>query len=174
MFRRGPSDGRGTRPRLYSEETAPRRPAFGVSVLGPAEIQRGRPGFNLAEAFVAVPGVQVDNRYNYALGERISVRGFGARAQFGVRGVRVLIDGIPATMPDGQTTLNHVDVASLGRAEVVRGPASAIYGNASGGVLQLETEPPAAVPIAQRFRVVGGSDDLRRVQSTTSGASHAG
>ena len=150
------------------------RAPFAISVLGPAQLQRARPGFNLAEALVAVPGVQVDNRYNYALGERISVRGFGARAQFGVRGVRVLVDGIPATMPDGQTTLNHVDVASLGRAEVVRGPAAAIYGNASGGVLQLETEAAPDVPLAQRFRAVGGEDGLRRLQSTTAGRSTLG
>lgn len=150
------------------------RAPFAISVLGTAELQRARPGFNLAESLVAVPGVQVDNRYNYALGERISVRGFGARAQFGVRGVRVLVDGIPATMPDGQTTLNHVDVASLGRAEVVRGPAAAIYGNASGGVLQLETEPAPSAPLSQRFRVLGGGDGLRRLQSTTAGRSTAG
>jgi len=150
------------------------RAPFAISVLGAAELQRGRPGFNLAEALVAVPGVQVENRYNYALGERISVRGFGARAQFGVRGVRVLVDGIPATMPDGQTTLNHVDVSSLGRAEVVRGPSAAIYGNASGGVLQLETEAPPDVPLAQRFRATGGADGLLRLQSTTAGRSAVG
>jgi iron complex outermembrane receptor protein len=145
------------------------RAPYAVSAVGAAELQRARPGFNLAEGLVGVPGVQVDNRYNYALGERISIRGFGARAQFGVRGVRVLIDGIPATMPDGQTTLNHVDVASLGRAEVIRGPASAIYGNASGGVLQFESEAPPKTPISERARVVGGSDGLGRVQSTTAG-----
>lgn len=150
------------------------RAPYAVSVLGSAELQGGRPGFNLAEALVAVPGVQVDNRYNYALGERISVRGFGARAQFGVRGVRVLIDGIPATMPDGQTTLNHVDVAELGRAEIVRGPASAIYGNASGGVLQLESELPPPVPVAGRVRLLSGDDGLRRVQGTAAGQVETG
>jgi iron complex outermembrane receptor protein len=145
------------------------RVPYAVSAVGEAELQRGRPGFNLAEGLVAVPGVQVDNRFNFALGERISIRGFGARAQFGVRGVRVLIDGIPATMPDGQTTLNHVDVASLGRAEVIRGPASAIYGNASGGVLQFESEAPPDQPIEQRARALAGSDGLARFQSTTAG-----
>jgi iron complex outermembrane receptor protein len=150
------------------------RAPYAVTVLGGTELQGGRPGFNLAEALVAVPGVQVDNRYNYALGERISVRGFGARAQFGVRGVRVLIDGIPATMPDGQTTLNHVDVAELGRAEIVRGPASAIYGNASGGVLQLESEVPPPVPVAGRLRATGGGDGLRRLQGTVGGQQESG
>ena len=96
--------------------------------------------------------MQVDNRFNYALGERISIRGFGARAQFGVRGVKVLVDGIPATFPDGQTALNHVDLSLLSRAEVIRGPASAIYGNTAGGVIQLETEePPAGAARARRW-----------------------
>jgi len=145
------------------------RAPYAVTALGVRDIQGGRPGFNLAEAMVSVPGVQVDNRFNYALGERISVRGFGARAQFGVRGVRLLVDGIPATLPDGQSTLNHVDVAALGRAEVVRGPASAMYGNASGGVLQLESEPAPDATIEERIRVSGGSDGLSRLQSTTAG-----
>jgi iron complex outermembrane receptor protein len=145
------------------------RAPYAVSALGLREIQAGRPGMNLAEALVAVPGVQVDNRYNYALGERISVRGFGARAQFGVRGVRVLVDGIPATLPDGQTTLNHVDVASLGRIEAVRGPASAIYGNASGGVLQLETAVPPDARLEQRVRFTAGEGGLTRLQSQTGG-----
>lgn len=150
------------------------RAPYAMSVLGATELQSARPGFNLADGLVAVPGVQVDNRYNYALGERISVRGFGARAQFGVRGVRVLIDGIPATMPDGQTTLNHVDIAELGRAEIVRGPASAIYGNASGGVLQLESETPPPVPVSGRVRALTGSDGLRRVQGTAGGQVETG
>jgi iron complex outermembrane recepter protein len=83
---------------------------------------------------------------------RISVRGFGARAQFGVRGVRVLVDGIPATLPDGQTALSHVDLSTVRRAEVVRGPASALYGNTAGGVIQLETERPPEVRLGQEGR----------------------
>jgi iron complex outermembrane receptor protein len=145
------------------------RAPYAVTALGLRDIQSGRPGLNLAEALVAVPGVQVDNRFNYAIGERISVRGFGARAQFGVRGVRVLLDGIPATLPDGQTTLNHVDIATLGRMEVVRGPASAIYGNASGGVLQLESAVPPDARFEQRVRMTGGEDGLTRLQSQTGG-----
>lgn len=144
---------------------------FAVAAVGAAQARRARPGFALDEALRGVPGVQVDNRYNYALGERISIRGFGARAQFGVRGVKVLVDGIPATLPDGQTTLNHVDLASLGRVEVMRGPASALYGNAAGGVIRLETAPPPAVPVRQEIRVLGGQHGLRRLESTTSGRS---
>ncbi|MEX2152949.1 MAG: TonB-dependent receptor [Gemmatimonadaceae bacterium] len=116
------------------------RVPFAVGVTTRDEIQRGKPGFALDEALAGIAGVQVDNRFNYALGERISIRGFGARAQFGVRGVRVILDGIPMTLADGQTSMNNVDVATLARAEVIRGPASALHGNASGGVIQLTSD----------------------------------
>lgn len=149
------------------------RAPFPVSVVREAEIRRARPGLALTDALSAIPGVQVDNRFNYALGERISVRGLGARAQFGVRGVRVLVDGIPATLPDGQTTLNHVDPAALGRVEVIRGPASALYGNASGGVIRLTTAPPPLAPLASEHRVLAGSNGLLRVESSVGGRSGA-
>jgi iron complex outermembrane recepter protein len=145
------------------------RAPYAVATRNEREVQTGRPGLALDEALLTVPGVQVDNRFNYALGERISIRGFGARAQFGVRGVRVIVDGIPATFPDGQTALNNVDLSSLGRVEVIRGPASAIYGNAAGGVIQLETEASPPVPIRQDFSVIGGEDGLLRTQSKTGG-----
>jgi iron complex outermembrane receptor protein len=145
------------------------RAPFPVSVVQEAEIRQARPALALTDALAAVPGVQVDNRFNYALGERISVRGLGARAQFGVRGVRVLVDGIPATLPDGQTTLNHVDPAALGRVEVVRGPASALYGNASGGVIRLTTAPPPQAPLASEHRVLAGSHGLLRMETSAGG-----
>ena len=145
------------------------RAPFPVSVVQEAEIRRARPGLALTDALSAVPGVQVDNRFNYALGERISVRGQSARAQFGVRGIRVLVDGIPATLPDGQTTLNHVDPSALGRAEVIRGPASALYGNASGGVIRLSTAPPPGVPLASEHRALAGSHGLLRLETSAGG-----
>lgn len=134
------------------------------------EIRAGRAGLALDEALRAVPGVQVDNRFNYAVGERISIRGFGARSQFGVRGIRVVVDGIPATLPDGQTNLNNIDLGSLGRVEVIRGPAAALYGNASGGVLYFESEPAARERAALRARVTAGPGG-RRSQATASGTS---
>src|SRR5262249_26331652 len=124
------------------------RAPYAVGVATRDQIQRGKPGFALDEALSGIPGVQVDNRFNYALGERISVRGFGRGSQFGVRGVRVLLDGIPMTLADGQTSLSNVDVSQLARAEVLRGPASAMYGNASGGVIQLQSD--AASDISDR------------------------
>jgi iron complex outermembrane receptor protein len=149
------------------------RAPFAVSVHEGAELRRGRPGLALDQALRAIPGVQVDNRYNFALGERISIRGFGARSQFGVRGIRVMVDGIPATFPDGQTSLSHLDLGLLQRAEVIRGPAAALYGNTAGGVIQLESRDAASRPLAQEAEMVTGSDGLLRLRSTTSGRSGA-
>jgi iron complex outermembrane receptor protein len=142
---------------------------YPVSVVGESDLRIGKAGMFLEEALQALPGVQVQNRFNYAVGERVTIRGFGSRAQFGVRGINVVVDGIPATLADGQSTLDHVDIASLGRVEALRGPASAIYGNASGGVLRFESEMPATVPAREELTAVGGSHGLRRLQSTTSG-----
>ena len=142
---------------------------FAISIRDQVDLQLGNTGLSLEEALQGLPGVQVQNRYNYAVGERISIRGFGARAGFGVRGIKVIVDGIPATMADGQSTLDHVDIGSLGRAEVLRGPASALYGNGSGGVLSLHTAEPPDVPIQQVVKGIIGSNGLTRLESNTSG-----
>lgn len=143
--------------------------AYPVSVVGGDDLRTGKTGMFLEEALEGLPGIQVQNRYNYAVGERVTIRGFGARAQFGVRGIHAVVDGVPATLPDGQSTLDHVNIASLGRVEALRGPAAALYGNAAGGVLRFETEIPAAAPLRQEVDVVAGEDGLLRLQSTTSG-----
>lgn len=155
--------------RVLGPAVVPLVAPFAVSAVGVAEIRAARPALSLGDALRAVPGVQVDDRYNFALGERISVRGFGARSQFGVRGVRVLVDGIPATLPDGQTALSHVDPAALGRAEVIRGPASALYGNASGGVIRFTSPPAPDAPLASEHRALAGAHGLRRVESGVGG-----
>jgi iron complex outermembrane receptor protein len=142
---------------------------FAVSVIGESDLRTGKSGMFMDEALQGLAGVQVQNRFNYAVGERVTIRGFGSRAQFGVRGINVTVDGIPATLADGQSTLDHVDIGSLGRVEALRGPASAIYGNASGGVLRLETEMSAQTPLREEVTAVGGSFGLFRLQSTTTG-----
>ena len=144
---------------------------FAVEALWRDAAERARPSLGIDEAFRGVAGIQVDNRYNFALGERVSVRGFGARSQFGVRGVKVIVDGIPATLPDGQSSLNHVDPGAIDRVELVRGPASALWGNAAGGVLLLETAPPTRSPMRAAAEVVSGADGLLRLAATTE---HAG
>jgi iron complex outermembrane receptor protein len=113
-----------------------------ATLLDSARTQRAGAGFSLEGPLRGVPGLQLDDRHNQALGERLSIRGFGARASFGVRGVHVRVDDVPATMADGQTTLNHVDPAAIAAAEVVRGPAAAFLGNAAGGALLLRTGAP--------------------------------
>lgn len=155
--------------RVLGTPIAVGRSAYPISVAGRSELRDGKTGMYLEEALRALPGVQVQNRFNYAVGERVTIRGFGARAQFGVRSINVVVDGIPATLPDGQSTLDHVDIASLGRVEALRGPASALYGNASGGVLRFRTEVPTQAPLRQEATAVGGSQGLLRLQSTTSG-----
>ena len=103
-------------------------------------IQSGQLQVNLSESLLTVPGVSAQNRQNYAQDLQLSVRGFGARSSFGVRGVRLYSDGIPGTMPDGQGQFSQFDLSSADRIEVLRGPFSALYGNSSGGVISIFTE----------------------------------
>lgn len=108
------------------------------------QIRDGQLQVNLSESLVVVPGVNAQNRQNYAQDLQLSVRGFGARSTFGVRGVRLYADGIPGTMPDGQGQYSNFDLGSADRIEVLRGPFSALYGNSSGGVISIFTRdaPP--------------------------------
>jgi len=142
---------------------------YALSVRTTAQLPAGTAALALDDAFRAIPGVQIDNRFNFALGERISVRGAGARAQFGVRGVRVLVDGIPATLPDGQTVLGHVDLAAVARIEALRGPVASLYGNASGGAILIETTTPPTVPIEATASATAGASGLRRARATVGG-----
>ncbi|WP_222564494.1 TonB-dependent receptor family protein [Novilysobacter antarcticus] len=127
-----------------------------IDVLESDAIHRARPAIDLSESLGRIPGVVARNRQNDAQDLQISIRGFGARATFGVRGVRLYTDGIPATMPDGQGQVSHFPIASAERIEVLRGPFSALYGNASGGVISLFTAAAPAEPTASAGLVVGG------------------
>src|SRR3990170_2781104 len=110
------------------------------------EIREGRPQVNLSESLGRVPGIVVQNRQNYAQDLQISSRGFGARATFGVRGIRLIADGVPATMPDGQGQAATFALGSAERIEVLRGPFSSMYGNASGGVIRVQTQDGPPTP----------------------------
>lgn len=119
-----------------------------IQSVGRDVIQNSGPQVNLSESLNRVPGLTILNRQNYAQDLQLSIRGFGARSTFGVRGVRLLIDGIPATTPDGQGQGSSVSLTSTERIEVLRGPLAQLYGNSAGGVIQAFTRDAPAAPEA--------------------------
>lgn len=130
-----------------------------VHLVEKDDISRARPTWGLDEALVTVPGVYAANRYNFSLDQRISIRGFGARSAFAVRGIKVLLDGIPQTLPDGQGQLTNLELGAADRIEVLRGSASALFGNASGGVISIWTDPAAPRQFLQEVKFIGGTFD---------------
>lgn len=122
------------------------RQPMAIDRIDAAVISEARLQVNLSEVLNRVPGIVVQNRQNYAQDLQLSSRGFGARSTFGVRGVRLIADGIPATMPDGQGQAATFSLASAERIEVLRGPFASLYGNSSGGVVQIFTADGPAVP----------------------------
>lgn len=145
---------------------------FAADVVEQDWIQDGRPLLGLDESLQRVPGLLMQNRYNYAQDIRISMRGFGARAAFGIRGIRIVVDGIPETLADGQGGIDGIDLGSARRVEVLRGGASAIYGNAGGGVILIESERGAEVP-ELTFGVATGSDGYERAAAKLRGTAGA-
>ena len=116
------------------------RSSRSVSVVGKDEIQNATQLLAMDEVLAGVPGLYMQNRYNFSQDLRVSLRGFGARSAFGIRGIKVIVDGIPETLPDGQAGVDSIDLSSASRIEVIRGPSSSNFGNASGGVIAIETE----------------------------------
>jgi iron complex outermembrane receptor protein len=139
-----------------------------VDIVDAARIGDTQMRVNASEALAAVPGLVVRNRENYAQDLQISSRGFGARSAFGVRGVRLYADGIPASMPDGQGQAATFNLDLAERIEVLRGPFSALYGNHSGGVVQLFTREGSGRP-ALETTVSGGSNGMRKVDLNAQG-----
>ena len=144
------------------ERTLDKTPAA-VSVVTEDDIQRARQQLGLDESLSRVPGLFMQNRYNFAQDLRLSIRGFGARGQFGIRGVKVLVDGIPETLPDGLGSVDGIDLGATSQIEVIRGPSSALYGNASGGVISLTSEGGRDVPEAE-LRVSAGGYGFEKSQ----------
>ncbi len=140
-----------------------------VSTVERESIQRGQQRVRLDESLGQVPGVFIQNRDNFAQGQRIAIRGFGARAPFGVRGVTILMDGIPYTLPDGQAQIDAIDLDSAESIEVIRGPSSVLYGNAAGGVISVTTADGREDP-GTRLRVEGGSDGYKKASLQTGGS----
>lgn len=136
------------------------------------DMRADRLGVHLSESLGGVPGLQIQNRQNLAQDLQLSVRGFGARSTFGVRGVRLYVDGIPATLPDGQGQTSNIDIGSLDHVEILRGPFSALYGNSSGGVLQAFTEDGEGAP-RLGFSYAAGSYGTTRIGTKIGGSSGA-
>jgi iron complex outermembrane receptor protein len=135
---------------------------YAVGVVDAQTLRAAGPMVNLSEALARVPGLVVSNRSNYAQDLQINSRGFGARAGFGVRGMRLYADGIPASGPDGQGQVSHFDLAGAQRIEVLRGPFTALYGSSTGGVISLVS----AAPKERRWSVDGdiGADGMRQLR----------
>lgn len=124
--------------------------------LRDADEMAARPATTMDDLTFTIPGVTISNRENYALGERMSIRGLGWRSPFGVRGVQVLLDDLPLTVADGQTIMSMIDPAMVRKIELLRGPSATFWGNSSGGVLHLSTVPQRNAPLIQ-YRGYGGS-----------------
>lgn len=153
---------------VTTRNEALQRVPWSVGVANERDLRVAQPTTAFGEALGSIPGVYVAERYNYAVDSRISVRGFGSRANFGVRGVRILLDGIPQTLPDGQSQISNIELGAIDRVEVLRGSASSLYGNGSGGVLSFETDMGGAEPRGS-IRVTGGSFGMLKLQGVASG-----
>ena len=134
-----------------------------ISHIGQEKIQLGTEQAGLDESMKQVPGAFFLNRYNYAQDLRVSIRGFGARSNFGIRGIKIIVDGIPETLPDGQGSIDGVDIGSIYKIDVIRGPSSSLYGNASGGAILIETERGPDLPFVE-LRNTYGDFNLNKQQ----------
>ena len=145
---------------------------FAASVVSGQQVQRARQQLGLDEALAREPGLFFQNRYNFAQDLRIAIRGFGARANFGIRGIRIFADDIPQTLPDGQGSVDAIDLGSVASVEVIRGPFSAVYGSASGGVINIRTEAgPEQTTVSGRYD--RGSYGFRQWQAKVGGQAGA-
>lgn len=138
-----------------------------IDVVEKQNIKDGQLQMLLSESLIRVPGITAQNRNNQAQDPQISSRGFGARSAFGVRGIRVYVDGIPLTMPDGQGQPGVVDLSAIQSVEVMRGPFSALYGNSSGGVIQMITKNAPQTPEVSGTAMFGSYDTKRQVLEAT-------
>lgn len=134
-----------------------------IDVVDQKNIKDGQLQINLSESLIRVPGITAQNRTQQAQDPQISSRGFGARSSFGVRGIRIYVDGIPLTMPDGQGQPGVVDLSAIKSIEVMRGPFSSLYGNSSGGVIQMFTQDAPGTPTLGATAMFGSYDTKRNI-----------
>ncbi len=139
---------------------------FAITVLGKNRLQTAQQQLSVHDALTTIPGVFVQNPDNFSQDLRISVRGFGARSAFGIRGVRIITDGIPESTPDGQADVDNLDAGIMRQMQVIRGAAAGLYGNGAGGVIYFQTDEPSAEPFAEAQASVG-SFGFQRYQAKT-------
>ena len=139
------------------------------AILEKREIQNSSTVISLEGTLSKVPGLIISDRNNPSLGDRISIRGIGSRSSFGIRGIKILVDNIPLTLPDGQSQTNNIDFFSTGSIEILKGPASSFYGNASGGVINFRTELTQKENINVIPEVIFGSYELQKYSLKLSG-----
>ena len=149
-------------------QTTARDTARSLSVVEQERIQIGRQQLALDEALAGIPGLYMQNRYNMAQDLRVSLRGFGARSAFGIRGIKIIVDDIPVTLPDGQSGVDSIDLGSAKRIQVLRGPASSLYGNAAGGVIVIDSET-GQKPAFIEANLAGGELGYQKYQLKTGG-----
>jgi iron complex outermembrane recepter protein len=137
-----------------------------VDVVDEGDATQARQGLQLDEALNRVPGVFAQNRYNFAQDIRLSIRGFGSRAPFGIRGLYIVQDGIPETTPDGQSQVDALDLLNVSRIEVLRGLNAALYGNATGGVVSIKTRD-GRDPRGHGAGMLLGSYAFRRLEAVS-------
>ncbi|MGH7619184.1 MAG: TonB-dependent receptor plug domain-containing protein, partial [Gemmatimonadaceae bacterium] len=143
---------------------------YAITTLRPDSVVLGQTHTFVEQTLSLLPGVTVANRNNPSQDTRISIRGFGARSQFGARSIRIMRDGMPLTLPDGQTPIDYLDLESVGRVEAIRGATSSLYGNASGGVLDLRSVDPPETPLAVQASSWAGSAGLSRYVGLAAGS----
>jgi len=139
-----------------------------VTVIDREELE-GLPLASLAEVLAGVPGLFVQNAGNFSQDLRLALRGSGARSAFGIRGIAILVDGIPQTLPDGQSQVDSIDLNEIERIEILRGPASALYGNAAGGVILITTRAAVERASAEVRQMVGEFGRLNTSASLSGG-----
>lgn len=142
---------------------------WSADILEPQDINFAKTTTSLSEALNLLPGVTVANRYNPSQGDRITSRGVGARAPFGVRGIRIFLDGIPLTMPDGTSQLNNLDLTWASRIEIIRGPNASLFGNSAGGIIDITTLPPDLKGLGLEPLLVSGDYGFLKTDVTSRG-----
>ena len=140
-----------------------------ITVVQRDQIEYAQRRASLDEALRGIPGLFVQNRRNYGLSGGIGLSIRAPQPRFGLRGLAIIQDGIPITTADGTTEPGNIDLGSVGRIDVVRGPSSVLYGNSAGGVIDLNTTFDTSRPLTISPDIQFGSHGYNRQQVRADG-----